>query len=397
MGNPIGKLALYSGCGGLHPAGTLPIMLDVGTDNPQCLSDPLYIGWRHERVRGAAYDDFIEAFVSAVIERWPHVLLQWEDFARNNATRLLERYRDRLCTFNDDIQGTAAVATGALLSAVNVTGVPLKEHRIAVLGAGSAGSGISSLLLSAMVADGLPEPAARERFFLVDREGLLLEGMPGILPFQERFARSRGVVADWPLVNPNRIDLLDVVRNAQPTVLIGVSGQPGGFTEAVVRAMAEFSERPVIFPLSNPTSRSEATPTDLLDWTDGRAVIGTGSPFPAVLRKGLPRHVDQTNNAYVFPGIGLGAIVARARRVSDGMLLAAARALAAASPMRLDPTGNLLPPVNELREVSRRVAVAVAAQAQAEGLAKATGRDALEARVQAKMWAPVYRPYRRRR
>jgi len=397
MGIPIGKLALYTGCGGLHPATTLPVMLDVGTDNPACLADPLYIGWHHERVRGAAYDEFVEEFVSAVIDRWPHVLLQWEDFARDNATRLLERYRDRLCTFNDDIQGTAAVATGTLLAAVNVTGVPCKDHRIAVLGAGSAGSGISSLLLRAMVADGLPESEARQRFFLVDREGLLVEGMRGILPFQERFVQARSAVADWRLQQPDRIDLLDVVRSAKPTVLIGVSGQPGAFTQEVVRTMAQLTGRPVIFPLSNPTSRSEATPADLIDWTDGRAVIGTGSPFPPVLRKGRPQPVDQTNNAYVFPGLGLGAIAAQARRVSDGMLMAAARALADASPARHDADANLLPPVDELRRVSFRVAVAVALAAQAEGLAQATTRDALEARIQAKMWTPVYRPYRRRR
>jgi malate dehydrogenase (oxaloacetate-decarboxylating) len=397
MGIPIGKLALYTGCGGLHPASTLPIMLDVGTDNPGCLADPLYIGWHHARVRGAAYDEFVEAFVSAVIARWPHVLLQWEDFARDNATRLLERYRGRLCTFNDDIQGTAAVATGALLAAVNVTGVPFKDHRIAVLGAGSAGSGISSLLLRAMVADGLPESEARQRFFLVDREGLLVEGMSGILPFQARFVQARSAVAGWRLQQPDRIDLLDVARNAKPTVLIGVSGQPGAFTQEVVRTMAKVTERPVIFPLSNPTSRSEATPADLVDWTDGRAVIGTGSPFPPVLRKGRPQPVDQTNNAYVFPGLGLGAIAAQARHVSDGMLMAAARALADASPARHDADANLLPPVDELRRVSYRVAVAVALAAQAEGLAQATTRDVLEARIQAKMWTPVYRPYRRRR
>jgi malate dehydrogenase (oxaloacetate-decarboxylating) len=396
MGIPIGKLALYTGCGGLHPATTLPVMLDVGTDNPACLADPLYIGWHHERVRGAAYDEFVEEFVSAVIDRWPHVLLQWEDFARDNATRLLERYRDRLCTFNDDIQGTAAVATGTLLAAVNVTGVPCKDHRIAVLGAGSAGSGISSLLLAAMVADGLSEGEARKRFFLVDRQGLLVEGMRGILPFQERFVQARSAVADWRLQQPDRIDLLDVVRNAKPSVLIGVSGQPGEFTQEVVRAMAQGTARPVIFPLSNPTSRCEATPADLMDWTDGRAVIGTGSPFPPLPGKGRPRAVDQTNNAYVFPGLGLGAIAAQARRVSDGMLMAAARALADASPARHDADANLLPPVDDLRRVSQDVAVAVALQAQAEGLAQATSRKALEARIQARMWTPLYRPYGKR-
>jgi malate dehydrogenase (oxaloacetate-decarboxylating) len=395
MGIPIGKLSLYTACGGLHPATTLPIMLDVGTNNAQCLSDPVYVGWRHERVRGAAYDQFIEAFVSAVINRWPHVLLQWEDFARNNATRLLERYRDRLCTFNDDIQGTAVVTSGTLLSAVNVTSVPLTDQRIAVLGAGSAGIGVSSLLLNAMMANGLSEKEARSRFYLVDCDGLLVEGMPGILDFQKPFAQARAAVADWRLEQPDRISLLDVARNAHPTVLIGVSGQPGAFPERVVRTVAEFTQQPIIFPLSNPTSRSEATPSDLLDWTEGRAVIGTGSPFPPVVKNGVQRRIDQTNNSYVFPGIGLGAISARARRISDGMLLAAARALAEASPSQRDPNANLLPPVTELRDVSYRVALALALQAQSEGLAEETSREELEARIRLKMWTPTYRPYRR--
>ena len=395
MGIPIGKLALYTACGGLNPAGTLPIMLDVGTDNRDCLADPLYIGWRHERVRGQDYDDFIELFVNAVIARWPHVLLQWEDFARSNATRLLERYRDRLCTFNDDIQGTAAVAAGALLAAVNVTGRPLKEQRIAVLGAGSAGCGISSLLLKAMVADGLSEAQARQHFYLIDRDGLLVEGMPGLLPFQMPLVQPRAAVADWQLENPGRIGLIDVVRNARPTALIGVSGQPGAFAEDAVRAMAKLVDRPIIFPLSNPTSRCEATPADLLAWTEGRAVIGTGSPFPAVQINGQIRQLDQTNNAYIFPGLGLGTIATRARRVSDGMLMAAARSLAEASPARLDPAANLLPPVNELRQVSTRVALAVAREAQREGLAQPMTAAGLEADVTRQIWTPAYCPYRR--
>ena len=395
MGIPIGKLALYTACGGLHPSTTLPIMVDVGTNNAERLADPLYVGWRHERVRGAGYDDFIAAFVSAVSERWPHVLLQWEDFARDNATRLLQQYRDRLCTFNDDIQGTAVVTAGTLLAAVNVTGVPLVDHRIAVLGGGSAGIGISSLLLTAMRADGLSEAEARSRFYIVDLDGLLLEGMPGLVDFQAPFAQPRERVVSWKLQQPGRIGLIDVVRNAQPSVLVGVSGQPGGFSESVVRAMAAQTAQPIIFPLSNPTSRCEATPSDLLAWTGGRAVIGTGSPFPPVMKNGASFRIDQTNNAYVFPGIGLGAIAVDARRISDGMLMAAARALAEASPSRRDRKANLLPPVTALREVSRRVAIAVASQAQIEGFAVQTGADELAARVDAKMWTPVYRPYRR--
>src|ERR1700758_529324 len=286
MGIPIGKLALYTGCGGLHPATTLPILLDVGTDNPDCLADPLYIGWRHERGRGQEYDDFVEAFVSAVVKRWPRVLLQWEDFAKNNATRLLERYRDRLCTFNDDVQGTAAVATGTLLAAINVTGVPLTEQRVAVLGAGSAGCGIAGLIRAAMRDAGLSESEGGARFFMGDRDGLLVEGMSGLAPFQLPFVQKKQAMEDWKLSHPDKVGLLDVVRNARPTVLIGVSGQAGAFSEPIVRAMADCNKRPVIFPLSNPTSREEATPADIEAWTGGRALIGVGSPFPPITRDG---------------------------------------------------------------------------------------------------------------
>ena len=395
MGIPIGKLALYTGCGGLHPATTLPIMLDVGTDNPDCLNDPLYIGWRHERVRGEEYDDFIEAFVSAVAKRWPHVLLQWEDFAKNNATRMLERYRDRLCTFNDDVQGTAAVATGTLLAAVNVTGVPLTEQRIAVMGAGSAGCGIASLIRKAMTDAGLSDSEAGKRFFMVDRDGLLVDGMDGIASFQQPFLQDKAAIADWKLDHPDRVALLDVVRNAKPTVLIGVSGQAGAFSESVVRAMAEINKRPVIFPLSNPTSRAEATPDDLQAWTDGRAVIGTGSPFPPIERNGAKCKVDQTNNSYIFPGVGLGAIAVKASRVSDQMFMAAAKALAAASPARDDPTKSLLPPVTSLREVSITVALAVALQAHKEGLTQGVDTDQIDGLIRNKVWMPHYVPYNR--
>jgi malate dehydrogenase (oxaloacetate-decarboxylating) len=395
MGIPIGKLALYTGCGGLHPATTLPIMLDVGTDNPDCLNDPLYIGWRHERVRGEEYDDFIEAFVSAVAKRWPHVLLQWEDFAKNNATRMLERYRDRLCTFNDDVQGTAAVATGTLLAAVNVTGVPLTEQRIAVMGAGSAGCGIASLIRKAMTDAGLSDSEAGKRFFMVDRDGLLVDGMDGIASFQQPFLQDKAAIADWKLDHPDRVALLDVVRNAKPTVLIGVSGQAGAFSESVVRAMAEINKRPVIFPLSNPTSRAEATPDDLQAWTDGRAVIGTGSPFPPIERNGAKFKVDQTNNSYIFPGVGLGAIAVKASRVSDQMFMAAAKALAAASPARDDPTKSLLPPVTSLREVSITVALAVALQAHKEGLTQGVDTDQIDGLIRNKVWTPHYVPYNR--
>jgi len=395
MGIPIGKLSLYTACAGLNPSTTLPIILDVGTDNREHLDDPLYIGWQNERVRGEDYDDFIETFVSAVSERWPHVLLHWEDFAIGNANRLLTKYRDRLCTFNDDIQGTAAIAVGTLLSAINVTGTPLTEQRIAVLGAGSAGTGICSLLLRAMTEAGLSEAEARSRFYLVDRDGLLVEGTNGLQPFQTPFAQKRAELANWTLTTSERIGLVDVITNAHPTVLIGTSGQPHAFHEAAVRAMGDRVRRPVIFPLSNPTERAEATPHDLLEWTEGRAVIGTGSPFPAVQRDGHAFRIDQTNNAYVYPGIGLGAIAAKAPRISDGMFLEAARVIAAMSPAKHDPQANLLPPLTEIRELSFHVAVAVAKRAQADGLADATSDAELTNAVRAKMWEPVYAQYRR--
>jgi len=395
MGIPIGKLALYTACAGLHPSTTLPVLLDVGTDNQALLADPLYIGWRHERVRGAAYDEFVAAFVDAVRARWPHVLLHWEDFAFGNANRLLAQYRDKLCSYNDDIQGTAAIAVGTILSAINVTGVPLADQRIAVFGAGSAGTGICALLLRAMVEAGVTENDARSRFYLVDREGLLLEGMNGLQPFQAQFAQSRDRIAKWQVKTANRVGLAEVAANAHPTVLIGTSGQAHAFSEAVVRTIAANVQRPVIFPLSNPTERSEATPEDLLVWTEDRAVIGTGSPFPPITRDGRPFRIDQTNNAYVYPGVGLGAIAVQARRISDGMFLAAARTIADLSPAKRDPRSNLLPPLADIRKVSLAVAIAVAKQAEREGLAQSVPDQELGAAVASMMWEPLYATYRR--
>ncbi len=302
MGIPIGKLSLYTACAGLHPATTLPVLLDVGTDNRELLDDPIYIGWRHERIRGAAYDEHVAMFVDAVRARWPHVLLHWEDFAIGNANRLLAHYRDQLCSFNDDVQGTAAVAVGTLISAINVTGQPLTAQRIAVLGAGSAGTGVCALVLRAMIEAGLDETEARSRFYLVDQQGLLVDGMNGLQTFQTAFAQPRERVAGWTLASPPRIDLGDVIANAHPTVLIGTSGQAHAFSEQIIRAMAAHVRRPIVFPLSNPTDRSEATPRDIFAWTEGRAIVGTGSPFPPIRRNGRDFRVDQTNNAYVYPG-----------------------------------------------------------------------------------------------
>jgi malate dehydrogenase (oxaloacetate-decarboxylating) len=393
MGIPIGKLSLYTACAGLHPATTLPILLDAGTDNEARLADPLYIGWRHPRIRGEQYDEFVEQFVSAVMRRWPNVLLQWEDFARGNARRLLEKYRDRLCTFNDDIQGTAAVAAGTLLSAIQATGGTLRDQRIAIFGAGTAGIGIANLLLHIMTGEGMSEEEARSRFYALDRPGLLVDDQPELLDFQRPFAQPRARVQDWARARDGVIDLFDVVNRAKPTTLIGVSGQPGAFTEAVVRTMARGAPRPVIFPLSNPTSRSEATPADLDAWTEGRAIIGTGSPFPPIVKNGAVFKPDQTNNSYIFPGVGLGVLAVSARRVTDSMFEAAARALASVSPAKTDATRPLLPPVIELRDVARIVARAVALTARAERVCEPLDDAQIDARIERMMWKPTYVPY----
>jgi malate dehydrogenase (oxaloacetate-decarboxylating) len=395
MGIPIGKMALYTALGGIPPQHCLPILLDVGTDNEALLQSPIYIGWQHHRVRGQEYDDFIDAFVRAVQRRWPHILLQWEDFAGENALRLLERYRDRLCTFNDDIQGTAAVTTGALFAAVSATGVPLREQRIAMFGSGSAGVGIIALLIAAMKEQGLSEIEARQRIYAFNRHGLLVEGEAGLRASQIPLAREREDVAGWTLSKPGPISLLDVVRNGKITVLAGVSAQAGAFTEEIVREMARNTSRPVIFPLSNPTSVAEATPEDLLRWTDGRALVGTGSPFAPVDVGGRKVRISQINNSFIFPGLALGILVAKASRVTEGMMMAAAKALAAASPTVQDGSAPLLPPVAESRKVGQAVAEAVARRAIADGVAGVGDPATLADQMRAYVWEPVYHPYER--
>ena len=395
MGIPIGKMALYTALAGIPPEHCLPVLLDVGTDNEALLNDPIYIGWQHKRVRGQEYDDFVEAFVTAVERRWPHILLQWEDFAGSNAARLLERYRDRLCTFNDDIQGTAAVTTATLLAAVNATGVPLKEQTIAIFGFGSAGIGIANLLLTAMKEEGLTDEQVRQRIYAIGRYGLIVEGGNGVRANQLPFARKKAEVAGWNLFDPAVISLLDVVSNARVTVLAGVSAQPGAFTEDVIREMAKHTARPIVFPLSNPTSRAEAAPADLLRWTEGRALVGTGGPFAPVEIDGKLISVAQTNNSYIFPGLALGILVSRARRVTDAMMMAAARALAQLSPARVDKNAPLLPPIADSRKVSLVVAEAVGKQAIADGVAEVVDAAALNETLRAYVWEPVYLPYER--
>ena len=395
LGIPIGKMALYTALAGIPPEHCLPILLDVGTDNEALLNDPIYIGWRHKRVRGQEYDDFVEAFVSAVERRWPHILLQWEDFAGVNASRLLEHYRDRLCTFNDDIQGTAAVTTATLLAAVHATGTPLREQTIAMFGAGSAGVGIINLMIAAMKEEGLSEAEARKRIYALNRYGLLVEGCRGIRSGQEPLVRKREDVAGWRLTGGEDISLLDVVRNAKVTVLAGVSAQAGAFTEEIVRERVRHIDRPVIFPLSNPTSKSEATPADLLRWTNGRALVGTGSPYPPVEVNGKKVRIPQINNSFIFPGLALGILVSKARRVTDGMIMAAAKTLASLSPVRADKNAPLLPRIADSRKVGLVVGGAVAMQAVADGVAEDGGGESLTERLRAYVWEPVYLPYER--
>jgi malate dehydrogenase (oxaloacetate-decarboxylating) len=395
MGIPIGKMALYTALGGIHPENCLPILLDVGTDNEDRLKDPIYIGWRHHRVRGQEYDAFVDAFVNSVKKRWPQVLLQWEDFAGANAARFLARYRDQLCTFNDDIQGTAAVATATLISAINITGIPLEKQKIVMVGFGTAGIGITNLLVQFMQDSGLTEQEARDRFFAIDRYGLVTENGKGVRPEQLPYARKEQEVQGWKQPN-GEITLLDVIRNAKPSVLIGVSGQAGAFTEQAVREMAKYSARPVIFPLSNPTSRSEATAQDLMDWTEGRALIGTGSPFDPVNVGGKKVPITQTNNSYIFPGLALGIVASKARRVTDTMVKAAAEELVRQLPTQKDKQASLLPPLSQARQLGRLIGLAVGRQAIRDGQALAANEDALNRELQANIWEPVYVPYERK-
>lgn len=393
LGIPIGKLSLYTACGGINPAETLPVILDVGTNNQERLNDPEYLGWRHSRLTGDQYYAFVEQFVQAVKRHFPHVLLQFEDFAQPHAYPLLDTYRDELCTFNDDIQGTAAVTVAAIVAATRVSGVPLKEQRIALLGAGSAGCGISEQLVNAIVNQGLEEQDARDCFYLVDRNGLLHDEMDDLLPFQKPFARSKKALTHWTLQGAGPITLADVIINAKPTILLGVSGQPNQFTETMVKTMAAFCERPIIFPLSNPTSRAEAVPHDLLHWTDGKALIATGSPFEPVKIKGQSIDIAQCNNAYIFPGVGLAVTAGKIKRVTDTMMMSAALALSELAPAVKTGVGRLLPELHSIRKVSRHIANAVILQAIKENHATKMTEQAIEQSLAETMWEPEYEPF----
>lgn len=396
MGIPVGKLSLYTLCAGVQPASTLPIILDVGTNNKELLNDPLYIGWRHERIRGEEYDDFVESFVQAVMRAFPNVLLQWEDFAKNNASRLLKRYRDRLCTFNDDIQGTGAVTLSGLLTAVDMSHTRISDHKIVMLGAGSAAVGIADQIITAMQQrDGTTEAEARASIWLIDSRGLVHTGRADIQsePDKVAYAQPASKISGWNVTDTDHIDLEAVVRHVQPTVLIGTSSDPGSFTEPIIREMAAHCEHPIVLPLSNPTSKCEADPKDVMNWTEGRALVATGSPFPDVHINGKTIRIGQCNNSFIFPGVGLGVIAVRARRVTDQMMYAAANALSAYVIDRDDPMKPLYPPLTEVREVSRRVALAVAQEARNSGLTEPMDNREIEERVNHCMWTPHYSHY----
>jgi malate dehydrogenase (oxaloacetate-decarboxylating) len=389
LGIPIGKLSLYSLIGGIRPERTLPIVLDVGTNNVDRLKDPEYLGWRHERVTGQAYFDFVDQFVQAVKQELPTTCLHWEDFATPHARPILERYRDQLLTYNDDIQSTAAVALGAILGAVKVSGTPLKEQQIVMLGAGSAGIGVADLLRAAMREAGLSDEEARRRFWVVDKDGLLDSARTDLTPEQRVYAQPRERVAAWTSTT-HSVGLADVIGKIDATVLIGLSTARGAFSEAIVREMARKVRRPIIFPLSNPTSKSEAIADDLIRWTDGRALVATGSPFAPVAYGGRNIPIAQSNNVYIFPAMGLGILAAGARRVTDTMMLAAGQALGEKSPALADPSASLLPRVRDLRDVAAHIALAVGRQAQRDGVAPPTSDAELRERVAATQWTPAY-------
>lgn len=392
MGIPIGKLCLYTACAGVSPYSTLPIMLDVGTDNEERLADPLYVGLRHKRIRGAAYQDFIDRFVAAVKKVFPSVLLQWEDFLKENAIFQLERFRHQLCTFNDDIQGTAAVTLAGIFGGLRLTGGAMKDQRLVFAGAGASAHGIAELFVSALVDEGVSAEEARKRIWTVDTKGLAVSDRAGLEGFKKEFARDRAELAAWKVADPSRITLEETLDHAKPTILIGVSATPGTFSEAVVRKMAAFNERPLIFPLSNPTSKAECTAEQAITWSDGRAIVATGSPFDPVVHGGVRHRIGQCNNAFIFPGVGLGVCVAKARHVSDGMFLDAARALASKVTEADIAESAVFPQLDTIRDCSHAVACAVIRRAVAEGHADAEALEDLEHVVREAMWFPEYLP-----
>jgi len=394
MGIPIGKLALYTACGGISPAYCLPITLDVGTNNEKLLNDPMYMGTRHKRIEQEQYDEFVDLFIQAIKRRWPHVMLQFEDFAQPNAMPLLNRYKNEICCFNDDIQGTASVTVGTLLAACRTKGAKLSEQKVAFVGAGSAGCGIAEQIISQMVSEGISAEQARSQIFMVDRFGLLTQGMEGLRDFQEKLVQPTSVVSSWS-ISGEFASLVEVMNNAKPDILIGVSGQAGLFTEEVITTMHNHCEKPIIFPLSNPSRQVEATPEQVINWTQGQAIVATGSPFAPVDYKGNLYPVAQCNNSYIFPGLGLGVVAANINRITDEMLMVASETLAQASPLANTGEGELLPPITEIASLSKEIAFEVAKVAYAQGLALEISDEQLRAKIDRNFWQPEYRDYRR--
>lgn len=390
----IGKLMVYTACSGLHPNRVLPIQLDAGTNNEKLLKDPDYLGWRHERITGKAYDDFIDKFVKAVLKKFPQVYLHWEDFGRDNARKNLLRYRDEMATFNDDMQGTGATALACVLSGLISKKENIKNQRVVFLGAGTAGCGIADQFYQAMISEGLSENEARKNFWLVDRQGLLLKNTAGLVSFQEPYARDPKEIENWTVANKNNITLREVVDNIHPTILVGCSTVHGAFTQDIVKSMAAHCERPIILPLSNPTNHCEATAEDLMHWTDGKVLMALGSPFPPVNFKGKIYPVSQSNNAFIFPGLGRGIIAAKARRVSDEMIRAACEALSLASPARKNPADPLLPNIANAADVADSIALAVAEMARKQGLSRVDDNLDFKKILAEQKWEPAYLPYR---
>lgn len=395
MDIPIAKLMVYTIASGINPLTTLPILLDVGTNNQTLLDDPLYLGWRNKRITGKEYEDFMEKFISSIKQIFPTVFLHWEDFGRKNARRNLERFRHVTCTFNDDIQGTGIVTLAALLAAVKISNLDLSSQRIIIFGAGTAGVGIADQIYDAMLRQGIEEEQARHCFWLLDRSGLITENSVTISSEQKPYAHKASELTHWILDTPTYISLADVVRNVHPTILIGTSTQSGAFKEEIIKDMAAYIERPIIFPLSNPTEKSEAHPADLIRWTDGKALIATGSPFDPVEFDGREIPIAQCNNALVFPGIGLGVIATKSKWVSDGMLLAACEKTIACSPILHDPKEALLPRLDQASSLSREIAIAVASQAIKEGNSQMDPSIPVEELIDNLVWQPHYLPYRK--
>ncbi|HDR3484438.1 MULTISPECIES: oxaloacetate-decarboxylating malate dehydrogenase [Bacillus] len=385
----IGKLAVYTAAVGIDPSRVLPVILDVGTNREELLNNPFYIGNRHPRITGEAYDEFIDTFVRAVNKQFPKALLHWEDFSSRNARKILDKYRHDICTFNDDIQGTGAVSLAAVLSAVKASGVPLSEHRVVVFGAGTAGIGIADQVRDAMVRVGVSEEESYKRFWCIDRNGLVTDNMKDLLDFQMPYARKEAEVSEWK--QNGVIGLAEVVKHVKPTILIGTSTVAGAFKEEIVKEMASHVERPIILPMSNPTPLAEAKPADLIKWTEGRALVATGSPFEPVTYNGVTYVIGQSNNALIFPGLGLGTIVVRASVMTDGMFAAAAEAVASMVDTS-QPGAPILPEVEELRNISEMVAIEVAKVAVAEGVARENLSDNdIKIAVKEAIWEPEYR------